>query len=89
LHSIDSLYSDRLTCDHCGHSLAVPLDPWDDPESLRMLTDEEAAPYWPTRALGLLAHAMACPGGWFGHTAADWEEMSTPDGHCWPDGREP
>jgi hypothetical protein len=33
--------------------------------------------------LDLLAHAMTRPGGWFGHPAAEWEEMSTPDGHCW------
>jgi hypothetical protein len=34
-------------------------------------------------AADLHAHANTCPGGWFGHTPEEWEEMSTSDGHCW------
>ena len=43
MHSLDSLHPDRLRCDRCGHGLAVALDAWDDPDSLRPLTEDEAA----------------------------------------------
>jgi hypothetical protein len=38
-YSIDSFHPDLLRCDQCGHALPVALDVWDDPESLRMLTE--------------------------------------------------
>jgi hypothetical protein len=47
LCSLDSLHPDRLRCDRCGWETPVTLDPWDDPESLRLLTEDEAAAYWP------------------------------------------
>jgi hypothetical protein len=48
-----------------------------------MLTETEAAAYWPDLAPDLHSHAMTCPGAWFGITPEEWEEASTPDGHCW------
>jgi hypothetical protein len=42
MYSLDSLHPDRLRCDRCGHALPVGLDVWDDPDSLRLLTENEA-----------------------------------------------
>jgi hypothetical protein len=78
--TLDSFEPHRLRCDRCGHGLAVPLDPWDDPESLRMLTEEEAAAYWPDLAIDLHSHAMTCPGAWFGWAQEQWEEMAAEEG---------
>jgi hypothetical protein len=47
LSSLDSLHPDRLRCDRRGWAVPVTLHPWDDPESLRGLTEGEAAAYWP------------------------------------------
>jgi hypothetical protein len=33
-----------------------------------MLTEEEAAAYWPDLSLDLHRHTMTCPGAWFGIT---------------------
>jgi hypothetical protein len=38
---------------------------WDGPESLRLLTEDEAAGYWPGLAADLYLHGMLCPGAWF------------------------
>jgi hypothetical protein len=64
-YSLDSLHPDRLLCDRCGHALPVALDAWDDPESLRMLTEDAAAAYWPGLAADLRLHGMLCPEAWF------------------------
>jgi hypothetical protein len=40
----------------------VALDPWDDPESLRVLTEDEAAAYSPDLAADLRLHGMVRPG---------------------------
>ena len=72
MYSLDSLHPHRLRCDRCGHALPVALDPWDDPESLRMLTEDEAAAYGPDVAADLRLHGMLCPGAWFaGQEAAE------------------
>ena len=52
MYSLDSLHPDRLRCDRCGHALPVALDVWDDPESLRLLTEDEAAANTRTRVTG-------------------------------------
>jgi hypothetical protein len=40
----------------------VALDAWDDPESFRLLTEDEAATYWPDLAVDLrLARALGVP----------------------------
>jgi hypothetical protein len=41
-----------LRYDRFGHALPVTLDPWDDPESMRLLPEDEAAAYWPDLAKG-------------------------------------
>ena len=38
---------------------------WDDPESLRVLTEDEAAAYFPDLATDLRLHGLLCPGAWF------------------------
>jgi hypothetical protein len=65
MYSLDSLHPDRLRCDRCGHALPVPLDAWDDPESLRVLTEKEAAANFPGLAADLRLHGTLCPGAWF------------------------
>jgi hypothetical protein len=65
MYSLDSLRPDRLRCDRCGHALPVALDAWDDPESIRSLTEDEAAAYWPRLAADLRLHGMCCPRAWF------------------------
>jgi hypothetical protein len=65
MYSLDPLHPDRLRCDRCGHALPVALDPWDDPQSLRMLTEDEAAAYCPGLAADLRLHGILCPGAWF------------------------
>jgi hypothetical protein len=77
MYSLDSLHPDRLPCDHCGHALPVTLDPWDDPDSLRLLTEDEAAAYWPGLVADLRLHGMLCPGAWFADQVPV-EEMATP-----------
>jgi hypothetical protein len=77
MNSLDSLHPDRLRCDRCGHALPVALDIWDDPESLRTLTEEEAAAYFPGLAADLRLHGMLCPGAWFA-TQEEWEAMVAP-----------
>jgi hypothetical protein len=62
MYSLDSPHLDRLRCDRCGHALRVALDAWDDPESLPMLTEDEAATYFPDLAADLRLHGMLCPG---------------------------
>jgi hypothetical protein len=62
MYSLDSLHPGRLCCDRCGHALPVALDAWDDPESLRLLAEDEAAAYWPELAADLRLHGMVCPG---------------------------
>jgi hypothetical protein len=59
MYSLDSLHPARLRFDRCGHALPVALDPSDDPESLRLLTEDEAAAYWP----GLAADLRLAEGG--------------------------
>ena len=44
---------------------AVGIIVWDDPDSLRLLTEDEAAAYFPDLAAGLRLHGIVCPGGWF------------------------
>jgi hypothetical protein len=68
--SVDSPQPDRLRCDRCGHALPVALDVWDDPESLRLLTEDEAAAYFPGLAADLRLHGMLCPGMWFADQGA-------------------
>jgi hypothetical protein len=65
MYSVESLHPDRLRCDRCGHALPVALDAWDDPESLRLLTEDEAVAYFPGLAADLRLHGMLCPGAWF------------------------
>jgi hypothetical protein len=65
MYSLGSLHPARLRCDRRGHALPVALDPWDDPESLRLLTEDEAAAYRPELAADLRLHGMLCPGAWF------------------------
>jgi hypothetical protein len=67
-YSIDRFHPDLLRCDQCGHALPVALDVWDDSESLRMLTEGEAAEYFPALAVDLRLHGYPCPGAWFGTT---------------------
>jgi hypothetical protein len=55
----------------------VALDAWDDPASLRMLTEDEAAAYWPGLAAGLGLHGMWRPGAWFAGQGAA-EAMAAP-----------
>jgi hypothetical protein len=62
VYSLDPLHPDRLRCDRCGHALPVALVAWDDPESVRMLTEDEVAPCWPRLAADLGQHGMLCPG---------------------------
>jgi hypothetical protein len=50
MSSLDSLHPDRL---RCGHALPVAPDTRDDPGSLRLLTEEEAAAYGPGLAADL------------------------------------
>jgi len=38
---------------------------WDDPDSLRLLTEDEAAAYFPGLAADLRLHGMVCQGAWF------------------------
>ena len=77
MDSPGSLHPDRLRCDRCGWATSVTLDPWDDPEFLRMMTEGEAAAYWPVLAADLRLHGMLCPGAWFtDHGAA--EAMAAP-----------
>jgi hypothetical protein len=64
LAAFDSLHPDLFRRDRCGHALPVVLDAWDDPESLRLLTEDEAAAYWPGLAADLRLHGMYCPGAW-------------------------
>jgi hypothetical protein len=72
MYSLDSSHPDRLRCDRCGHALPVALDAWDGPEALRLLTEDEAATYWPALAADLRLHGMLCPGAWFaGQEAAE------------------
>jgi hypothetical protein len=61
----DSLHPGRLRRDRRGHALPVALYAWDGPESLRMLTEGEAAAYWPDLAADLRLQGMLCPGAWF------------------------
>jgi hypothetical protein len=75
--TLDSFEPHLLRCDRCGHALTVPLDPWDDPESLRMMTVEEAAAYWPELTQELHSHTMTCPGAWFG-TQEEREALAAP-----------
>jgi hypothetical protein len=77
MYSLDSLHPDRLRCDRCGHTLPVALDAWDDPESLRCLTEDEAAAYWPDLAADLRLHGVLCPGAWFADQEAV-EAMAAP-----------
>jgi hypothetical protein len=65
MYSLDSLHPDRLRCHRCGHALPVALDAWDDPGSLRLLTEDEAVAYTPGLAADLRLHGMVCPGAWF------------------------
>jgi hypothetical protein len=77
MYSLDSLHPDRLRCDRCGHALPVALDAWDHPESLRRLTEDEVAAYFPELAADLRLHGMLCPGAWFAHP--EWaERMAAP-----------
>jgi hypothetical protein len=64
-YSLDSLHPNRLRCDRCGHALPVALDPWDGPESLRLLTEDEAAASRPELTADLRPHGLLCPGAWF------------------------
>jgi hypothetical protein len=77
-YTLDSLHPDRLRCDRCGHALPVALDLWDDPESRRLLTEDEAAAYRPDLAAALRLHGMVWPGAWFGVPQEEWEEMAAP-----------
>jgi hypothetical protein len=43
----------------------VSLDAFDDPDSLRRLTEDETAACWPALAADLRLHGMLCPGPWF------------------------
>jgi hypothetical protein len=61
MYSLDTFTPTLLRCVRCGHALTVVLDPWDDPESLRMLTEDEAAAYWPDLVADLRRHGMTCP----------------------------
>jgi hypothetical protein len=63
-----------LRRDRCGHGLPVALDALDDPESLRMLTEDEVAAYQPELAADLRLHGILCPRAWF----ADPEEPVRP-----------
>ena len=77
MYSLDSPHPDRLRCDRCGWAVPVTLDPWDDPEPLRLLTEDEAADYFPGLGADLRLHGMLCPGAWFaGQDEA--EEMAAP-----------
>ena len=38
---------------------------WDDPDSLRLLTEDEAAAYFPDLAADLRLRGMLCPGARF------------------------
>jgi hypothetical protein len=78
MYSLDTFHPDRLRCDRCGHALPVTLDVWDDPTSLRMLTSEEAAAYFPGLAEDVRAHSYVCPGAWFGIPQEEWEAMAVP-----------
>jgi hypothetical protein len=75
--SLDPFQPDRIRCDRCGWATAVALDPWDDPESLRCLTEDEAGAYFPGAAADLRLHGHLCPGAWFG-TPEEWEAMAAP-----------
>ncbi len=75
--TLDSLHPDLLRCDRCGHALPVTLDAWDDPESLRCLTEDEATAYFPRIAAELRRHGMECPRAWFA-TQEECEEMAAP-----------
>jgi hypothetical protein len=77
-YSIDGSHPDLLRCDQCGHALPVALDIWDDPASLCMLTEDEAAAYFPGLAADLRLHGYFCPGAWFGATQEEWEAMAAP-----------
>jgi hypothetical protein len=50
MYSLDSPHPDRLRCDLCGWAVPVTLDAWDDPEPLRLLSEDEAAAYSPELA---------------------------------------
>ena len=78
MYSLDTFTPTLLRCDRCGHALPVALDPWDDPESLRMLTEDEAAAYWPELTTDLRLHGMVCPGAWFGVPQEEWEAIAAP-----------
>jgi hypothetical protein len=75
--SINSSRADGPSCDRCGRATPVTLDPWDDPESLRLLTEDEAAAYFPDVAADLHLHGMLCPGAWYADQD-EAEEMATP-----------
>jgi hypothetical protein len=81
MYSLDSLHPDRLRRDRCGWATPVTLDPCDDPESLRGLTEDEAATYFPGAAADLRPHGMLCPGAWF----ADQEAAEAVRGASPPD----
>jgi hypothetical protein len=73
--SLDPLHTDWLRCDSCGWAAPVAIDPWDDPESLRCLTEDEAASYFPGLAAELRRRSYLRPGAWFG-TQEGWEAMA-------------
>ena len=56
----------------------MALDPWDDPGSLRLLTQDEAAAFWPELAADLHLHGMVCPGAWFDVPQEEPEAMPAP-----------
>jgi hypothetical protein len=73
--SLDPFHPDRLRCDRCGWAVPVALDPWDDPESLRCLTEDEACAYFPGSAADLRLHGYRSAGARFG-TQEEWEAMA-------------
>jgi hypothetical protein len=54
----------------------------DYPESLRLLTEDEAAAYWPGLAADLRLHGMLCPGAWFADQQTAEATASPRGGGC-------
>src|SRR5262249_21763416 len=64
-YTLDPFHPGLRRCDRCGPARPVALDPWDDPDELRGMTEDVACDYWPGLAPGLRLHGMLCPEAWF------------------------